>query len=1050
VPLEVELLEHRCLMSGNPPPWPTGLVPQQAAAPVATLDQALVLQLLPAASGPVVQGGAAGTIGNAANGGGVDWYQFTLTSASQVVLNTVDGQGGLVSVLTLYNTEAPDPNYPFDFNSPPYDALGHRALAQDDGASHGGDALISRDLAPGTYYVAVSGSGNSYFHPLLADSGYPGATGAYRLLVTATDLGLTAADGPAVLAVESSPLVVRVDLSAPIDPTTVTLDPPGALPTDPPGTVRLTYNPTGNFGDGNDQIVSLAGFHFSPDAAELQLKPQTPLAPGFYRLFLAGDPQGGLVPVLMDPTDTLNLGQDATHAGQDSTTDFQIAGPTATDTPATAQDLGDVTTAGRVQTAGTIGDDPNLANPAAEVDLYHFQISGPGLYAFSAEVFAGRIGSTLDPGISLYRVDLSNPAHPLVLVAANDNSRNATPTSTGSALPLFTDPVLVAGLTAGNYYLAVSGTQNVPGVGPGTDPGTNGIFDPNVSESGVNGFTTGAYVLNVLVQPALPSPSVVSTSPVDGSTLAAPPTHLTVRFNGPVNLLQLANTAFNATSDSSVAGVFVIGADGKQYFPRLESYDDATNTATFLMLDALPAGVNALHLSGALGLTGFGGNPLLGNDPSGDYVVRFTVAGPPRGTGGNPLLWTEQEPNDSAAAPQDLGVLFESELQAGVTIQGSLTATDVDYFQIQVLQDGVYHFTLTGSSDPVKGPTPAPAGVVLAVTDAAGTPVLPIPQNNPNALFAQLAAGTYFIRVSGAPAGYEIHITIIRGPENPPPLTAGAAPALRIRLADPTPPPAPTPPPPPVSLPPAGGTPYGPSLPPGFVISLVNFTVSPLGGDLVGKTTGGTVEVDVAGTGPMPLFANVPLDATLALRVAPVGGVTDGSGAVQIAGPTLVQISGPASLLIVSRTSYSSQGANGVGDGLLPAALRNALSALLPLWQHLVDALFSGNGRATTPPSPRGPEDGASGGNSPEASGEGGLEEVVGIVAGDDWWAAGEEVPDFSPATCHASPATRLPGWAFAGALLAGGLFGLTRPLRQADVTPPAAKRRGQPDDSEP
>src|SRR5437016_3063473 len=132
-------------------------------------------------------------------------------------------------------------------------------------------------LAAGSYYLAVSGAGNSLFNPFLADSGYYGQTGSYQLQLAAADLGLGPADGPAVLAsdpaagstLDRSPTVFRLDLSAAIDPTTV-------LPGDD---VWLAYNPAGTFGDGNDQDVPLNTVHFSDAATELQLTPAAPLAP---------------------------------------------------------------------------------------------------------------------------------------------------------------------------------------------------------------------------------------------------------------------------------------------------------------------------------------------------------------------------------------------------------------------------------------------------------------------------------------------------------------------------------------------------------------------------------------------------------------------------------------------------------------------------------------------------------------------------------------------------------------------------------------------------
>ena len=58
------------------------------------------------------------------------------------------------------------------------------------------------------------------------------------------------------------------------------------------------------------------------------------------------------------------------------------------------------------------------------MDLYHFQIIGPGRYAMLAEVFAGRIGSPLDPGISLYELDPSTGQ--LVFLAGDNNTVNPT------------------------------------------------------------------------------------------------------------------------------------------------------------------------------------------------------------------------------------------------------------------------------------------------------------------------------------------------------------------------------------------------------------------------------------------------------------------------------------------------------------------------------------------------------------------------------------------------------------------------------------------------
>src|SRR5206468_9235645 len=125
-------------------------------------------------------------------------------------------------------------------------------------------------------------------------------------------------------------------------------------------------------------------------------------------------------------------------------------------TPATAHEL-DVS-GNLVQATGAVGDDLTSA-AANDVDVYHFQVSGPGHQALVAEVFAHRIGSPLNAGLSLFRRDGDG----LHLVAVNDNTFNPTPASPGSPepTPLAADPAVFAGLTAGDYYLVVSASGNL-------------------------------------------------------------------------------------------------------------------------------------------------------------------------------------------------------------------------------------------------------------------------------------------------------------------------------------------------------------------------------------------------------------------------------------------------------------------------------------------------------------------------------------------------------------------------------------------------------------
>ena len=210
--------------------------------------------------------------------------------------------------------------------------------------------------------------------------------------------------------------------------------------------------------------------------------------------------------------------------GQNYAYTFQVAGvegssapnATADDTATAAHDLGNLTSAGIVRVPGAIGDDPFYtldqgSSPGNDVDMYHFRVSGPGSYAFIAEVFAGRIGSPLDPGVSLFRLDPKD--HSLHFIDGNNNTYNLIQASDHFSTPLYSDSVLYASLTAGDYYVAVAGGSNTPSPLENQPEESPGLFDPNVSHSGQNGWSTGPYILNLLVHAAPDPPHVLCDEP---------------------------------------------------------------------------------------------------------------------------------------------------------------------------------------------------------------------------------------------------------------------------------------------------------------------------------------------------------------------------------------------------------------------------------------------------------------------------------------------------------------------------------------------------------
>ncbi|MGC8641023.1 MAG: Ig-like domain-containing protein, partial [Isosphaeraceae bacterium] len=709
-----------------------------------------------------------------------------------------------------------------------YDPTGHRLIAQSDSSApstHQGLADINELLCAGIYNLAVSGAGNLYFNPLIAGSGFPGQTGGYNLTLTATALPIQPGDGPSVLTttpspgavLSSSPLAIRLDLSGPLDPSTIIPNPgtinPNPSTIIPNQNVELLYSPNGSFAQGG-QTVSLWEVNFATAINELQLFPTKALMPGTYEVLLVGQSSGNGPPGLADPTG-IPFGADSTHPdGQNFSYTFRVdgiegnVGPTAAadDTPATAHNLGDITSQGLVQVTGAIGADPfydlsssNPAyNPGNDVNLYHFRINGPGRYAFATEVFAGRIGSPLDPGVSLYM--LAPDGHSLEFIAGNNNTYDQTLATDGST-PLALDAALTAGLVAGDYYIAVSSGSNTPSPSENQPLNTPGLFNPTVSHSGSIGYSTGPYVLNLLVQPVLNPPWVIASSPSPGEVLYQSPTQITVQFSEPVNINQLAFTAFNQSSGSvPMQAVFIEDQNGVKYYPTLNSYDAATNTATFLMLDRLPSGSYALHLSGAEGLTDLAGNPLVGNSPDGDEVIPFQVDAPN----------LEMTLPTSSTGSYNLGVVFPDEWKAGVTLtenpppgQQSTLSPSGDVFQFQVLQLGTYSFTLGGQN--------LPSGIQLSLTDAAGN-VVPVSLiQNGQVLFATIAPGIYRLEVSGwnpalgSSVTYHLRLGLQSSLDNPPPLVSGPAPALVLHFGDTT-----TASPPSTPVPTSGGVAAGP------------------------------------------------------------------------------------------------------------------------------------------------------------------------------------------------------------------------------------------------
>jgi hypothetical protein len=764
----LEALETRCLLSAAP------LSPN--ARFHETIDAALNLSTVGLGSGVT----AVGNIGAGPQGAAdVTWYEFTLSDTAEVRLAVLPGSSGrpLDAAISLYN-DAPKVIDPFTFlPTDPYTPDLHRLLAHDDGGvvtGPGRPATIDRLLARGTYWVAVSGSGNDYFSPYLAGSGLNGRTGSYELSITASDPGpgLSYDSPPVVLASDpapgavlgQSPFVLRFDLNRPLDDGTV-----ANYYFDPTTLAQLLFNTTNDFSPGGTATdvtqQYLAGWlgalvYQEPNANELQIDLAAPLISGFYQV------------------DLPDFGYSAT---------FQVAGPPGNLDPSqqpgtwtgTAFDITNAADGRLHQLSGAVGDDPTdfagFYQPGFQ--LYHFTIDQAGAYSFGAELFAGRIGSPLNASLTLFQVQNGTPS----FVASDGDTANNLP-GTNNKAALYTDPALFVSLGPGEYYLAVSASVNFPDP---NDPSNTDFFDPTVPQSGsvaTTGNTTGPYVLNLLIQPAaLSAPHVVAVKPDTGPDGSGPLTAVRVQFDQPVNLLALAYQRYLQTAAVGMmngALPSVTLSDGQQtYDLRLGDYDGATNTATFILLNGVPPGQYTLTLSGdgAEGIESAGGVPLAGNTPGGTFTASFSVTGEP--WGGND--WGSLPGFNDPSHAQPIGVLFPAQLSDGVTIthgaSAGVSVPEADY-GIDLLQSRTYIITADGD---------IPPGCTITVLDANGVAEASYTygSGNPPPPF-YLSAGHYTLQVT-CPAGltnYALHISYPGAPDNPTPLVVGAGPALRVRL----------------------------------------------------------------------------------------------------------------------------------------------------------------------------------------------------------------------------------------------------------------------------
>ncbi len=309
------------------------------------------------------------------------------------------------------------------------------------------------------------------------------------------------------------------------------------------------------------------------------------------------------------------------------------------------------TSAGLVQVAGVIGDDPFGYAPN-QVDMYHFTVTGTGNDSLVAEVFAGRIGSPLDPGVSLFRLE---PDGSLQFLAGNNNTDNPVATTVGNTTPLYTDSAL---------YCEPDGRRLLPRRGR--------RLEHAFAERRPDARQLG----DLRSQPARQRPGRLDHGPLRLECARPAGPHPPARRDdqpecrgdphpAPDGILRHVRPADEHRGGGHPdlpgrhAGHRARPSTSRPTTGRsttslgLESYDPATDTATFVLLDALPDGDYQLHLSGADGLADLGGNPLVGNDPERRLRGRRSRSTRPRAaTGGTRLSGATRRPTTRPAIPR--------------------------------------------------------------------------------------------------------------------------------------------------------------------------------------------------------------------------------------------------------------------------------------------------------------------------------------------------------------------------------------------------------------
>ena len=659
----------------------------------------------------------------------VDMYRFTVTDAQVVdfdIDTTLNGAGGLGSYLRIFNSSGTQ-------------------LAANDNAAAPGESTVGFDAylrytftTAGTYYVAVSNSGNTAYDAVTGNgdnSSTANAIGDYTLIVqTATgvvaDLDDSIAEAAAINPVSTTVQAVTGTISPDTDVDMVKFTVTAGLVVD--FDVDTQFNGAGSvnsylrlFNAQGQQLASndnATGVSESTVGFDAYLR-YTFTTAGTYYVAISNSSN-----ITYDPT----TGDGDTAGGQNTTGDYLLL----IYSPAAIEDSDDAfneaTALGLISSAANTSS--GAITPDTDVDMYSFTVTAGQVVDFDIDTPQNGAG-----GVQSYLRVFNAQGTQL---AFNDNA-----VAPGEATAGFDAYVRVTFATAGTYFVAVSNASNT-------------TYDPSTGSGDTAGGsnTTGAYQLIVQTAPTAVTDlddAISEATPLGQITTTANTTSANISPDTDVDMLAFTVTAGQVVDfdiDTALNGstglnsyLRLFNAAGQELASNNNAAASGEDTAGFdayLRFSFTTAGTYYIAVSNSTNVnynaTTGDGDTAGGLNSTGAYQISIT---------GLPI-----DTDDSLGEATAIGTVSSG----GTTITGTINPDiDVDVTRFTVTAGQTVDFDIDTDLNGTGGLSSYirlfdAAGAVLAVNNNAAAPGESTVGLDAYLRYTFSTAGNYFIAVSNA------------------------------------------------------------------------------------------------------------------------------------------------------------------------------------------------------------------------------------------------------------------------------------------------------------